>query len=210
MKKLLIVGAGGFGREAWGMALESLGYGSEFKVKGFLDAKADALDAFAGYPPVVGDPATYVPQEGDVFITALGSISARRRCVAALEGKGAEFATLVHRSAFLGPNVTVGEGSLIAPGVSLTADVMVGRHADIFHNTSVGHDSQIGDFAHIYAQCAIGGGVKVGSGASVYPGSVVVPRRRIGEDSTVGAGSCVFLDVPSATTVHGNPAAPVE
>lgn len=209
MKHLLIVGAGGFGREMFGAAREAVGFGSEFDVLGFLDARSDALDGFAGYPPVLGDPADYVPRADEVFVTALGDIAARRRCVAALEAKGARFMAVVHRSAFLGPNVSVGAGSFIAPHAVLTADVAVGRHACVFHGSSVGHDTVLGDFAHVYAQCSLGGAVKVGEGARIFPGAVVVPRRTVGADATVGAGSVVILDVPAGTTVFGNPAAPI-
>lgn len=210
MKHLLIIGAGGFGREVFGVAREATGYGTAFDVKGFLDAKADALAGFAGYPPVVGDPATYVPEADDVFITALGSIAARRRCATAIEAKGGRFISVIHRSVFLGPNVIVGDGCYLAPGVSLTADVRLGRHTDVFHNTSIGHDTTTGDYVHVYAQCAIGGAVRLADGVSVYPGSVVVPRRTIGADAVVGAGSTVFLNVPAGVTVHGNPAAVVD
>ena len=209
MKHLLIVGAGGFGREMFGAAREAVGFGSEFDVLGFLDARPGALDGFAGYPPVLGDPADYVPRADEVFVTALGDIAARRRCVAALEAKGARFISVVHRSAFLGPNVSVGAGSFIAPHAVLTADISVGRHACVFHGSSVGHDTVLGDFAHVYAQCSLGGAVKVGEGARIFPGAVVVPRRTLGADSTVGAGSVVILDVPAGTTVFGNPAAPI-
>ena len=210
MKRLLIIGAGGFGREMFAAARESAGYGTEFTVGGFLDDNADALRDFEGYPPVVGSPMTYEPGADDVFITALGSIPARRKCAAAVEARGGRFISIIHRTAVTGPNVKVGEGSFLAPNVSLTADVAVGRHACVFHNTSVGHDSRICDFAHVYAQCAIGGGVVVGEGASVFPGSVVVPRRTLGVDSVVGAGSVVFVDVAPGARVHGNPAAPLE
>ncbi len=209
MKHLIIVGAGGFGREMYGAALESVGYGADFDVKGFLDAKSDALEGFHGYPAIVGAPDTYEPDADDVFVTALGNIASRRRCVEALEKKGAKFIAIVHKTATIGPNVTIGEGSFIAPHVSITADVVVGRHVSVFHSSSVGHDSRLGDFSHIYAQCSIGGAVIVGEGVSVYPGSVVAPRRKIGADAVVGAGSAVFLDVDPCVTVLGNPAAPI-
>lgn len=209
MKRLIIIGAGGFGREAYGVARDAVGYGVEFDVKGFLDANARALDGFSGYPAILGDPMAYVPQPDDVFVTALGSVAARRACVAALEAKGGEFIAIVHRSAWLGPNVTVGAGSFVSNNVVLTADIRVGRHVCIFQGTSVGHDAVLGDFSHVYAQCALGGGVKVGEGARVYPGAVVVPRRTIGAEAVVGAGSTVLLNVPAGVTVFGNPAAPV-
>ena len=210
MKRLVIVGAGGFGREMFAAARESFGFGRDFDSFAFLDARADALDGFEGYPAIIGSPDAYVPAPDDVFVTALGDVESRRRCVRALQTRGAVFVAVVHRTATLGPNVSVGAGSFIAPRVTLTADVRVGRHADVFHNTSVGHDAVIRDFAHVYAQCAVGGCVVVGEGARVYPGAVVVPRRRIGDRAVVGAGSVVFLDVPPGVTVHGNPASPVE
>ena len=208
-KHLLIVGAGGFGRELYGIAREAVGYGTEFDVKGFLDARPDALDGFAGYPPVLGDPMTYVPSADEVFITALGGIASRRRCAAALEARGAAFIPVVHRSASLGPNAVVGVGTLVAQNAVVSADAVVGRHACVFQGTVVGHDARVGDFAHVYSLCALGGGVTVGAGAVVYPGAQVVPRRTLGADSVVGVGSVVLLDVAPGETVFGNPARPV-
>lgn len=210
MRHLVIVGAGGFGREMFGAAREAVGYGTDFDIRGFLDARADALAGFEGYPPVIGDPETYVPQADDVFVTALGGLESRRRCAAAVESHGGKFVAVIHRTAFLGPNVTVGEGAFIAPNAVLTADVTVGRHACVFHMSSVGHDTVLGDFSHVYAQCAVGGSVELGEGAIVYPGAVVMPRRRIGRDAVVGAGSTVVLNVPDGVTVFGSPAAPVK
>ncbi|MBO7483363.1 MAG: acetyltransferase [Kiritimatiellae bacterium] len=210
MKHLLIVGAGGFGREMFGAAREAVGYGTEFDIKGFLDARADALAGFQGYPPVVATPDGYEIGPDDVFITALGDIAARRRCAELIERRGGKFIAVVHRTASLGPGVRVGEGSFVAHNVVLTADVAVGRHACVFHNTSIGHDTTLGDFTHVYAQCAIGGAVRIGEGASVYPGARIVPRRTVGDGAVVGIGSVVVLNVPPRTTVFGNPAAPVE
>lgn len=209
MKRLVIVGAGGFGREMFAAAREAHGYGEDFFVAGFLDDNLHALDGFSGYPQILGTLADYKFGADDVFITAVGSISARRKIVAQIEERGGVFATVIHSSAVIGPNVAIGVGSFIAPNVSLTADVTIGRHTCVFHNTSIGHDATVGDFAHIYAQCSVGGSVRIASGANVYPGAVVTPRRKIGEDAVVGALSAVFADVPPRVTVLGNPAAPL-
>ena len=209
MKRLVIVGAGGFGREMFAAAREAHGYGEDFFVAGFLDDNLHALDGFSGYPQILGTLADYKFGADDVFITAVGSISARRKIVAQIEERGGVFATVIHSSAVIGPNVAIGVGSFIAPNVSLTADVTIGRHTCVFHNTSIGHDTIVGDFAHIYAQCSVGGSVRIASGANVYPGAVVTPRRKIGEDAVVGALSAVFADVPPRVTVLGNPAAPL-
>ena len=210
MKHLVIIGAGGYGREMLGAAMGAVGFGVDFDVKGFLDARADALDGFRGYPPIIGTPEGYAPQAEDVFITALGSIASRRKCAEQLERRGAKFISIVHKTATLGPNVEVGAGSFIAPNVTLTADIRIGRHAAVFHNSSVGHDSVLDDFSHVYAQCAIGGAIHLGAGAVVYPGAVIVPRRTIGENAVVGAGSTVVLNVRPGVTVFGSPAREVK
>ena len=148
--------------------------------------------------------------EDDVFITALGDVAARRRCVDALAARGARFIPLVHRSASLGPHVRIGAGSLVAQNAVVSADAVVGRHACIFQNTVVGHDARVGDFAHVYALCALGGGVTLGAGAVVYPGARIVPRRAVGAGAVVGIGAVVLVNVRAGETVFGNPAKPVE
>ena len=205
-KNLVIIGAGGFGREMFAAAREAIGYGENFAIKGFLDGNPDALCGYCGYPDIIGTPETYEIAKDDVFITALGSIAARRRCAAMIEERGGKFISIVHRSASLGPNVTVGEGSFIAHNVVLTADIAVGRHSCVFHGTVIGHDTSLADYTHVYSLVSVGGGVRVEEGASVFPGSRIVPRISIGERATVGIGSAVVRDVAPGITVFGVPA----
>ena len=210
MKRLLIIGAGGFGREMATAAREAAGFGTEFELGGFLDDNPAALDRFANYPPVVGSVNSYVPADGDVFVSAIGDTEIRRKCVEKIVSRGGEFIAIVHRTASIGTNVKIGRGGFIANNVVLTADVTVGEHACVFHNTSIGHDTILGDFSHVYAVCSLGGAIRVGAGARIYPGSVVLPRRRIGAGAVVGAGSTVVVDVDDGTTVFGSPAKPLE
>ena len=205
-KNLVIIGAGGFGREMFAAAREAIGYGENFTIKGFLDGNPDALCGYCGYPDIIGTPETYEIAKDDVFITALGSIAARRRCDAMIEERGGQFISIVHRSASLGPNVTVGEGSFIAHNVVLTADIAVGRHSCVFHGTVIGHDTSLADYTHVYSLVSVGGGVRVEEGASVFPGARIVPRISIGERATVGIGSAVVRDVAPGITVFGVPA----
>lgn len=206
MKNLLIVGAGGFGREMFCAARESVGFGENFRIKGFLDANPAALDGFSGYPDIVGAPEMYAVSQGDVFVTALGSIEARRRCAGLIEARGGRFMPIIHRSASIGQNVVIGEGSFVAHNAVLTADVKVGRHSCVFHGTVIGHDTVLGDFSHVYSLVSIGGGVRIGEGASVFPGAKIVPRITVGDGATVGIGSTVVGSVAPGVTVFGSPA----
>ena len=53
MKNLIIIAVGGMGRTLYDMSRESMGYGDEFVIKGFIDDNLQALDGFANYPPVL-------------------------------------------------------------------------------------------------------------------------------------------------------------
>lgn len=50
MKNLLIIGARGFGREVYDLAMDCVEAGADFYIKGFLDDKKDALEGLGEYP----------------------------------------------------------------------------------------------------------------------------------------------------------------
>ena len=101
MKDLIIIGAGGFGRELFSAAREAAGFGEQFRVKGYLDANPAALDRFAGYPPILGAPEDYTPAPDDVFITALGNIASRRRCASRSRSSARSSATRASSSSLM-------------------------------------------------------------------------------------------------------------
>ena len=47
MKHLIIIGAGGMGRTMYDMARESIGYGTQYDIRGFIDDNTSALNNFA-------------------------------------------------------------------------------------------------------------------------------------------------------------------
>ncbi len=204
--RLLIVGAGGLGREAatWAEAMpeETRSWGC---VAGFLDTDPDALSGTNCPWPLLGSEDDVVFEEEDRVLVALGDPRAKARVVARLASR-IRFATVIHPSVVIGPGSRVGEGSLLCPGVVVTADVKVGNHVLLNVAATVGHDAQMGDFCtlaphtHLAGRATLGEGVFLGSHAAVLPGA------KVGEWARVGAGSVVLRRVPSDVTVHGNPA----
>ena len=121
MKQLVIIGAGGMGRTLFDIARESLGFETEFVIKGFIDDNIHALDGFENYPPVLSTISGYMPQPDEVFTFSIGG-EARRACITNLIEKGAEFINLIHRTARIGTNVRLGAGNIIAAYTTLGAD----------------------------------------------------------------------------------------
>ena len=119
---------------------------------------------------------------------------------------------LVHPTVRLDPeSVSIGDGTVICPGCTLTTDIEVGRHAQINLHCTVGHDVRLGDYATLAPGVHISGRVIVGRGAYFGTGAVTIDGTRdapllVGEDAVVGAGAVVTKEVPAAATVVGVPA----
>lgn len=119
MKHLLIIGAGGFGREIYNARSSFRGYNEEFDIKGFLDDTEAPLHGCPGYPPVVGTIMGYVPQDDDVFICALGSVRGKQVCSRSILERGGEFISLIHKKCSISRNVNIGKGCIILYGVGI-------------------------------------------------------------------------------------------
>lgn len=210
MKHLLIIGARGWGREVYDIAKECMDAGAGFTVKGFLDDKADALNGYKKYPPIICPVETYDIQEDDVFICALGDVNYKKQYADVILRKGGEFISLVHPTAVIGTNATIGKGCVVGAFANLSNDTKIGDFVTVSIRAGMGHDSTIGDFSHIGGNCCISGFVTVGELVTMHPGSMIVPHRKICDNVIIGTGSVVLNNVRANTTVFGNPAKKIE
>lgn len=206
MKHLLILGAGGYAVDIYEYAKESLGYGTEFDIKGFLDPNKDALKNFPDYPQVIAFEDNYEIQEDDVFICALGGILMKKRCIEKLLKRGARFINLIHKTAYVAPSSHMGEGNLIQPYVRIGSGAKVGSFNTIQTNTIIAHNCTIGDYNRLDCNVMCVGGICVGNNVTIHTGSVINHKVKLNDDCTVAALSFVIRSVKSGVTVMGNPA----
>lgn len=210
MKHLIIVGAGGMGREVYHIATGCIGYGTEFDIKGFLDYDAHILDAFEGYPPVIGNDEDYQIERDDIFISSIGSVNIRKKSAELLKSRGAIFQTLVHKNANVCSTAQIGSGCLIQHGASVGADVQIGENCMIQYNAVLGHDVIVGDYCRLDCFVMCVGGVKIKDCATIHTSAVLNHKVVVGEGATVGACSFVMRKVKPNTTVFGVPATEME
>ena len=204
-KNLYIIGARGFGREVAAGLPTWPGFADQYVIKGFLDDKADALDGFDGYPPIVSSVEDFRPGECDVFICALGAVEWRRKYIGIMLSKGGVFDTFVYPYAYVKAR-EIGAGTFVVGVATISADVSIGDHVLCHPNVTLGHDVKVGDYAVLENEVFCGGCSEIGPGATLHTRATILPHNTIGANATVGACSCVIRNVKPGSTVFGNPA----
>lgn len=209
MKQLVIIGARGFGREIYNSALESIGYGTEFVIKGFLDDNTDALEGKPDYPPILSSVEDYVVNDNDVFVCALGDVKYKEKYSQMILDKGGRFITLIHKDAYISKNVELGIGCLVLAYARIHCDVKIGNFVTLQPYSIIGHDVIIGDWCHINAYADCGGKSRIGNKVTLHTTCFVLPKGVVEDGATVGAGSVTMRRVKAGQTVFGVPAKPV-
>ena len=205
MKQLIIIGARGFGREVYDLALSCIKAGADFEIKGFLDDKKDAFSDFEGYPPIISSVEDYVIQKDDVFTCAMGTPEWRKLYTEIILAKGGQFITLISPMATIRKNAHIGQGCIITHGSNISVDTYISDYTAIL-SSCLGHDVRIGMYSVLSGRVLLNGYVTIGDEAYLGCGAMVAPHKKIGNKAFVGIGSVVISNVKAGTKVFGNPA----
>lgn len=201
-KTLIIVGAGGFGREVLHWAEDQMFAGkAEFTKLAFID------DNIEGVPPSVAkymrsSIQNYVPQEGDLAVIAVGKPKARRALAETLTKRGTTFGSVIHPSAMITRSAHHETGLVLCPYSTLSVGAVAGKHLHINFNSTIGHDCTLGDFitvsshVDVMGNCEIEDGVFFGSGARVLPGC------KVAQESSIGAGTTVQRSIKKTSVLY--------
>ena len=205
MKKIVIVGAGGFGRELLWWIKDINRVENKWEIAGFIDDDPNALDGYDCDYPIIGSIKDWQPKQDEEFALAFGSPTLKRKIVDILKSKGAKFATIIHPTAMLSEFAKVGEGLIMFPYSKISCNTTVGDFVTLLA-TPIGHDTLIGDYTVISGGCNIVRNVKIGKDVFLAAGVCIAQDVQIGDGAYLGLGSVVLKDVPAGATAFGNPA----
>lgn len=205
-RPLVIVGAGGHGREVLDIVEALEARAPRFELLGFLDDRPRAPGASVRGLPVLGgvDWLATVDRR-PLVVVAVGSSAARWRVTARLRAYGVEHPMLVHPTAQLTRGVSLAPGVVIAAGAILTTDIVLGAHTHVNVGATISHDARVEDFVTVGPGSHLAGSVQLGEGNDLGVGVVAVPGVEVGPWCIVGAGTVLVRQTPANVTVAGVP-----
>ncbi len=208
MKKIVIYGAGGLGREV-AQLIENINKEKPvYEIVGFVSEGDNFYEGqLINNYPWLGDESWLYKHKDDVVCTvAIGNAGAKAKIQKRLLENGIKIETLIAPDAMIGTNTIIGTGCIICIKTAVSVNCEIGDGVLLNGNIMIGHDTRIGDYTTIMTSTDIGGYCEIGSEVNIGGHVFIVPHRKIGSNATIAAGSIVFTNVKKGTTVLGNPA----
>ena len=209
-----VYGASGFGREVMPLAREQLarqGIGADRLV--FVDDHPVAT--MVNGQRVLNYAAFLDMEAGERYaVLAIAAGGVRERLAARCRADGVRPWTVRAANVMVLDEVTLGEGAILCPFVTLTSNIRIGSHFHANLYSYVAHDCRIGDYVTFAPAVRCNGNIVIEDHAYIGTGAVIKqgqPDRPlvIGRGAVVGMGAVVTKNVPPCVTVVGNPARPL-
>jgi sugar O-acyltransferase (sialic acid O-acetyltransferase NeuD family) len=201
-KTLAILGAGGHAKVVADTA-RSLGWADMY----FFDA-AFGSPQMTGRLEVIGNDADLLSRRKDFpnVVVALGNNELRIRKIRELRSLGFIAPVLVHPSAHVAADVSLGAGTVVFAGAVIQPATTVGEGCIINTSASIDHDCALGHGVHVCPGARIAGGVVIGDLGWIGIGSSISHCLKLGESVTLGAGAALINDAKPGLTYLGVPA----
>ena len=210
MRKIAIVGSGGFAREVMTLIMDINRCKPQYEIVGFVGL--DKTQTIHGYPVIGNDEEVNLTKEPLSLVIAVGEPHMKAKIRTKYTNPLISFPTLVHPSVLIGDNQSVlfGEGCVVCAGCILTTDIQIKDFVTLNLMCTVGHDTVIESCSSFMPSVNISGEVLIHEGVYVGTGAKIINQLEIGEKTIVGAGAVVAKSLPADCTAVGMPAKPIK
>jgi len=211
MEKIVIIGAGGFGREVKMLIDQINEQKKTYLIEGFYDDNSKLKNQINGLP-LLGTVEDLSRREDNISVAmGIGIPKIKEEVFQKLSLKKFNFPTLIHPNVFIGKDeVTLGKGCVICANNIITCNIAIGDFVTLNLSCTTGHDTKINSFASFMPSVNISGEVIIGKAVYVGTGAKIINQLQIGENTIVGAGAVVAKSLPANCTAVGMPAKPIK
>jgi sugar O-acyltransferase (sialic acid O-acetyltransferase NeuD family) len=140
------------------------------------------------------------------FVLGVGGPTLRRKLYEQFCGQRTPASVISSSAQVSSLNTLLGQGLNIMSGVYIGPNVTIGEGSLVNARSGIHHDSKIGSFCEICIGVSIAGRCTIGNQVFIGMGAQILPGVTIGEQAIIGAGAVVTKDVPAGVTVKGVPA----
>ncbi len=211
MKKIIIIGAGGFGREVKMLIDQINASNPQYEFVGYYDDGIKKGTLINGFPVLGSILDVNLVKETTYIALGLGNPIYKKKVVQELNNTNVIFETLIHPSVLIGADeVKFGKGVVVCAGSIITCNITIHDFVTVNLACTIGHDSILKDFVSIMPGCNISGEVLIEKSVYIGTGAKIINQVSIGENTIIGAGAVVSKSIPANCTAVGIPAKPLK
>lgn len=198
MKKLILIGAGGYAKSV----IDSLDK-NKYELIGFIDEIKSG--EHLGYK-ILGNTVDDTKHLDCSYFISIGDNQKRKKWFERLIGRNLSIINVIDKSSIVSKNVRLGIGVFIGKLAIVNSDVTIGDNVIINTKALMEHGTSVGKHSNISTNTTINGDTKIGEECFIGSSSVVNGQLKIGNRSIIGSGAVVIRDVRENITVAGVPA----
>jgi len=211
MKKITIIGAGGFGREVK-MLIDQINTVSlKYEFIGYYDDGKEKGTFINGFPVLGKVSELNAVSEELAVALALGNPTYKKNVVQLVTNSNISFETLIHPSVLIGNDgVSIGKGTVICAGNIITCNIIIKDYVTLNLACTIGHDTILENFVSLMPGVNVSGEVVLDESVYVGTGAKIINQVSVGKNATIGAGAVVSKSIPENCTAVGIPAKPLK
>jgi sugar O-acyltransferase (sialic acid O-acetyltransferase NeuD family) len=175
-ESIIIIGAGGHGK----VVCEAIEAQGMFNIIGFADSSVEiGTTIIKDYKVVIGQSnLNQLKNKVDYFIVAVGNNFIRDKVFSELKALFKP-ATVIHPKAYIGLNVTIGEGSVILANSLIGTTCSVGKNVIVNSGVIIDHDSIIGSHVHLSIGTHVGSNSEIGDSVTTQIGQNIMSFSKV-------------------------------
>ena len=210
MKKLIIIGAGGFALEVIDLIESINSIKEKYTIIGLLDDKKK--DFILKSYNIIGKVSDYKKFSQHLFVIAIANPEIRQSIYSELVNNKITLPNLIHPNTEISNHAIYDDNSaiIINYATQISAKAKIGRAVIIDSKSYIGHETELRSFVTIYPGVYISGKNIIYEKAEIGLGSRIIQGLSVGSNTIIGAGSTVISNIDVNVVAVGNPCKPIK